>query len=272
MVEWREGDWECPDCGALVFASRETCFKCDRASQRKEGDWDCPDCGFLVFASKESCPKCDRAASKGKGKGGSSKGGRAGAEGASLVSSPSAHGDAIKVLAKLSTDFKKAWVSYCKQYGEGFSDPSKYGKEFIAEFADYVATCMRAEDEGEGAASAGVPPTSKRPAVDNFAEERNAKAARVGAVAAHAAGNASAGEKKKVTMKKSVAEEIRRLNAQLTTPIRPGAVAGALASLSESAALTVLAAVEDIDPNLSDPNTFIREEACRMLEEQAELS
>lgn len=25
----RDGDWDCPDCGALCFASRRTCFKCD---------------------------------------------------------------------------------------------------------------------------------------------------------------------------------------------------------------------------------------------------
>eukprot|EP00434_Breviolum_minutum_P031025 symbB.v1.2.027442.t1/scaffold2818.1/size74726/1 len=27
-------------------------------SARREGDWDCPGCGFLVFGTKDECPKC----------------------------------------------------------------------------------------------------------------------------------------------------------------------------------------------------------------------
>eukprot|EP00930_Biecheleria_cincta_P095551 TRINITY_DN874_c0_g1_i1.p1 TRINITY_DN874_c0_g1~~TRINITY_DN874_c0_g1_i1.p1 ORF type:complete len:401 (-),score=79.28 TRINITY_DN874_c0_g1_i1:47-1249(-) len=75
MPERKEGDWDCPKCGEFVFASRSTCFRCDReakgqgkAGGRREGDWDCPTCGQLVYGSKDACPFCERAA-KGESKG-----------------------------------------------------------------------------------------------------------------------------------------------------------------------------------------------------------
>eukprot|EP00929_Paragymnodinium_shiwhaense_P104409 TRINITY_DN6880_c0_g1_i1.p1 TRINITY_DN6880_c0_g1~~TRINITY_DN6880_c0_g1_i1.p1 ORF type:complete len:292 (+),score=56.62 TRINITY_DN6880_c0_g1_i1:76-876(+) len=63
----REGDWDCASCGLLVFASKDSCFKCGSrrpggrpaaVSQRREGDWSCQFCGTLVFAQKEQCYKC----------------------------------------------------------------------------------------------------------------------------------------------------------------------------------------------------------------------
>lgn len=70
----RPGDWDCPACGALCFASKTACFKCGeprpasagrppsmfKASQipRRPGDWDCPGCQFMCFASKTECPVC----------------------------------------------------------------------------------------------------------------------------------------------------------------------------------------------------------------------
>lgn len=70
----RPGDWDCPACGALCFASKTACFKCGeprpasagrppsmfKASQipRRPGDWDCPGCNFMCFASKTECPVC----------------------------------------------------------------------------------------------------------------------------------------------------------------------------------------------------------------------
>jgi len=74
--EVREGDWECPSCGDLVFSYRGSCNKCDtpkpsserqsskqegrsgRQQQAKPGDWNCPGCGDLVFASKKECSLC----------------------------------------------------------------------------------------------------------------------------------------------------------------------------------------------------------------------
>lgn len=98
----RPGDWECPSCGANVFASKSHCFKCqtprpgggggmegsyntsggdfssfnsggrrggyDRDGgsygevgggyEPRPGDWECPSCGANVFASKDNCFKC----------------------------------------------------------------------------------------------------------------------------------------------------------------------------------------------------------------------
>jgi len=69
----RPGDWDCPKCGDLVFASRESC-RCGTPKSgvgggdaypgyaapapsaiRRPGDWTCAKCGDLVFASRESC-------------------------------------------------------------------------------------------------------------------------------------------------------------------------------------------------------------------------
>jgi hypothetical protein len=81
--EPREGDWDCPACGANNFAGRTSCFKCEETapeevlatasqyrSERREyreprepreaqpGDWDCPACGANNFAGRTSCFKC----------------------------------------------------------------------------------------------------------------------------------------------------------------------------------------------------------------------
>ena len=66
----KAGDWIC-QCGAHVFASRSTCYKCGAAagdestpaaasggSGAKPGDWTCACCGANVFASKVACYKC----------------------------------------------------------------------------------------------------------------------------------------------------------------------------------------------------------------------
>jgi len=74
----KPGDWWCPMCGDLVFASRSVCNMCGynggggtQASvvriggggsgsrvASKAGDWNCPACGDLVFASKSACSMC----------------------------------------------------------------------------------------------------------------------------------------------------------------------------------------------------------------------
>jgi hypothetical protein len=84
--ERKKGDWYCPGCGALVFASKTECFKCGcskdghaattgsdlheqswvqaaysqgpKKSRKKRGDWSCPECNANVFASKTACYKC----------------------------------------------------------------------------------------------------------------------------------------------------------------------------------------------------------------------
>jgi hypothetical protein len=72
----RPGDWDCPGCKAVVFASKLRCFRCaaprpphlqaasfPRTPPRRLGDWDCPNpaCRALVFASKSVCFRCGTA-------------------------------------------------------------------------------------------------------------------------------------------------------------------------------------------------------------------
>merc|ERR1719203_1307661 len=64
----KPGDWNCPNCGDLVFGFRDVCKMCGtekpegaglRAIQQypnaKPGDWTCPSCNDLVFANRPSC-------------------------------------------------------------------------------------------------------------------------------------------------------------------------------------------------------------------------
>lgn len=101
----KPGDWQCAECGADVFASKDSCFKCgaskpggggggkgdggkgdggkggssdDKGGGKggggKAGDWTCPGCNANVFASKDSCFKCGE--QKPGGGGGGGKGGK----------------------------------------------------------------------------------------------------------------------------------------------------------------------------------------------------
>jgi hypothetical protein len=71
----KPGDWICPGCRGVVFASKDQCGKCHTSKPRgnapqqqkpqqqsspmqKPGDWFCPGCSGLVFASKDRCGKC----------------------------------------------------------------------------------------------------------------------------------------------------------------------------------------------------------------------
>lgn len=76
----RHGDWDCPNCGDIVYASRSECRKCSApkpdhlgavvnnptyakpngglGASRRAGDWDCPNCGDVQYASRTECRKC----------------------------------------------------------------------------------------------------------------------------------------------------------------------------------------------------------------------
>ena len=94
--EARPGDWECPECGKLVFKSKSECFSCGAPKpeglddgfggggfgggqklEARPGDWECPECGKLVFKSKSECFSCGAAKPEGldDGFGGGGSGG-----------------------------------------------------------------------------------------------------------------------------------------------------------------------------------------------------
>lgn len=65
----KPGDWWCPMCGNLIFASKSSCNTCGfdswgmdtsmfLAKAGKPGDWTCATCGHLNFAFREQCNKC----------------------------------------------------------------------------------------------------------------------------------------------------------------------------------------------------------------------
>jgi len=52
MSKMRAGDWICPGCDGVVFASKQVC-RC--GTRKKAGDWTCSKCNDLVFGSKSVC-------------------------------------------------------------------------------------------------------------------------------------------------------------------------------------------------------------------------
>lgn len=72
----KPGDWDCPSCKFINYASRTACLKCripkdvaggDFSSPRggggggggsRPGDWDCPSCSFSNYAHRGFCYRC----------------------------------------------------------------------------------------------------------------------------------------------------------------------------------------------------------------------
>lgn len=123
------------------------------------------------------------------------------------------------------------------------SDPGEHDEDFLAEFMEYVGGLV-SSDVASAAASAAAPA-----APAERAAKRPAGAAPAGA----------APEKRKLSIRKSVADEIRRLNAAggLLAPIRVAAVAEALGKLGEEGALAALALLEEQQADTEDPNEFL---------------
>lgn len=182
--------------------------------------------------------------------------------------------DFIRIGARLSSNFKAAWKAYCSMYGSDTSNPAHYDEGQITAFADYVAEQVQNglassvpgdeqgdvngqeewdSDDGAAAEKAEQPTVAKRRAGEALEKAGGAKAPKTGDGGAQA----PAAEKKKITIKKSIADEIRRLNTEggLASQVRVGAVAGPLSQLDEAAALEILLRLE-VEP-VDDPTAFV---------------
>jgi len=187
--------------------------------------------------------------------------GEAAAPPAPSLASP-AH--AIKCLAKVSPAFMAAWKTYCKAGGETFTDPAKHTEVFVKEFLEFAAQSIQAElSDGKGsktetpAAELDANIGDKRPAVSS--DDPPAKLPRL---------SEPDSQKKKVTMKRAVADKIRELNetGRFTLQIRPGVVAAKLADVGEAQALGVLESLElQEQETVGDPNAFINDAAEALL-------
>jgi len=51
----RPGDWKCPKCGGMVFASKSVC----RCGGKQQQDWTCV-CGGINFEFRSQCYKCNK--------------------------------------------------------------------------------------------------------------------------------------------------------------------------------------------------------------------
>ena len=163
------GDWTCETCGASVFGSRSTCFKCGApGGTTKPGDWPCLSCGANVFASKTACFKCGTPKGE-SGSGGGSGGG-----------SVPAAGQAKKVAALPDSGFVD-FQATCKECGNEFTVTAGAQQFFKDKFgSDSVCvrtrckTCTNAKKQryGERCASCSHRTTTPPhpPALVRFAE------------------------------------------------------------------------------------------------------
>lgn len=159
---------------------------------------------------------------------------RAGGKGGKALKPASKSSDFIRLGAVLCPRFKSAWAQYCRLYGQGFSDPAKYDDAFLQEFASYTAGLLQADLANAAPGTAEAP---KR--------------------AANTPAGGEPAAKKKLSIKKSVADEIARLNklCSFPTPIRLAAVAGPLSELEESMALDIVSSLENQE--VEDPNELL---------------
>lgn len=241
--ERREGDWDCLECGSLNFASRKVCFKC--GADPREGDE--PNQGF------DDTPDLEE-----KLPASSSEGGK---------NSPA---ESLKALAKLSLDFRKAWVAYCRMQDQGPSDPAKRDRMFIQGFLDLAADLMFADLGKQDSPPGGQVPEPARAPAGQLSRKRPSSGPSSAPSSAPSAKYKSApptsGEpptKKQFAIKRAVAERIRTLNAKgcLRSELKLSRAAVALAPLDEEFAMAVLELLEDQAEEVEDPNEFVREQA-----------
>lgn len=171
------------------------------------------------------------------------------------------HKEFIRKGLKCSASFKKAWKTYCTLYHDGVTDPTSLKEADLSYFTDYLGKVLQSaladvsgSPEGMGEGETGAPASKKRPPANDG--DLAAKALRAAELEEP---QEPAPEKKKVTMKKRVADEIRRLNASgvFSSQIKLAAVAESLGRLDEETALAVLSGVEEAAAGVEDATATI---------------
>jgi len=163
--------------------------------------------------------------------------------------------------SRLSKVFRDAWCKYCSLWGSLGDNPAHYDEAFLREFADYAGQLLQTSLEAATVASEEEATGCGESVDDPVGSEPPAKLPRRGAPKAPSGKGANG--QKKVSLRKSVAEEVRRMNAELTvgTEIPLSAVALPLSKLDEATALEILASLAD-SGNVEDPTAFICEVAA----------
>ncbi|KAH7528563.1 hypothetical protein FEM48_Zijuj05G0085300 [Ziziphus jujuba var. spinosa] len=60
--EMKKGDWNCPKCEFMNFASNRKCLRCREPRLKRQlnpGEWECPSCDFLNYRRNKVCLKCN---------------------------------------------------------------------------------------------------------------------------------------------------------------------------------------------------------------------
>lgn len=146
----------------------------------------------------------------------------------------------IKHGVRLSTDFTSSWMLYCRVWGHGTSDPTKYDAGYLKGFIDHGAKLVQLDLSSQ--VSEAAHESLKRPAGSDTLEQPVTK--------------------KMVSVRKSIIDEVHRLNKEggLSSPIRLTAIAGPLSHLEEEVALGLLAMVVQTE-GIEDPTQFICSQA-----------
>lgn len=163
------------------------------------------------------------------------------------------HMEFIRNGLKCSASFKKAWKTYCTLYHDGDTDPTSLKEADLSYFTDYLGQVLQSAlaDLPEG--ETGAPALKKRLAANDGGPAP--KASRVAELEEpQEPVPPTTPPKKKLTMKKRVADEIRRLNASgiFSSQIKLAAVAEPLGRLDEDTALAVLRGVEEAAEGVED--------------------
>jgi len=131
-----QGAWATPQAAAALINALAAAAAPGAAAGSQEsrpGDWTCPSCGANVFASKSSCFKCGATKSGGGGYGGGGGGFDSGGGLSEMA-------QMVRIGQRKSRPFKATWEAYCSMNGATMHDPAKHDDQFITTFLDSLGT------------------------------------------------------------------------------------------------------------------------------------